>query len=198
MAIYSLVTQGHTIDGEIWITTIHVSSTGGLVTDALAALAAGFGAFWTATTTHFPAGTGVDEFIANELSNTTGRQIQQARQSSTLVGTGSGSTLPPQCAEVISLRTSLPTRAGRGRMFMPPLVVGAVTAGRISSAAKADLVTGATDFLTSLSGDGFDPVVYHRADRSSTTIQRIEVGDVFDTQRRRRNKLTEVRTSSDV
>jgi hypothetical protein len=41
-------------------------------------------------------------------------------------------------------------------------------------------------------------VVYHKAANSSDFISKVDVGDVFDTQRRRRNQITETRISADI
>jgi hypothetical protein len=103
--------------------------------------------------------------------------------------------LPFQCATVISLLSASATRHGRGRFYLPPLAVSTVDGGLISAAAITSLDTAWTAFFDSLNTDGVNPVIRNRTGHISTPVTGARVGNVFDTQRRRRNKLVEVYTA---
>lgn len=102
--------------------------------------------------------------------------------------------LPFQCATVVSLLTASATRHGRGRFYLPPLATGSIDQGRVSAASLAVLDTAWTAYFASLNGDNITPVVRNRTGHVSTTVTSARIGDVIDTQRRRRNKLTETYT----
>lgn len=111
-----------------------------------------------------------------------------------------------QDAVVCSLRTNTPGARGRGRIYWPGF--GAVTsAWRISTPSPATLATDFKAVLLLLQGainaealaNGMGNVA-ELAVRSITTKQslkvvRLEVGDVLDTQRRRRDRVPEIRSS---
>jgi hypothetical protein len=61
----------------------------------------------------------------------------------------------------------------------------------VNAATLVILDTAWTAFFDSLNTDGVTPVVRNRTGHISTTVTSARVGDVIDTQRRRRNKLTE-------
>ena len=110
-------------------------------------------------------------------------------------GGSNNSGLPPQVSEVISLRTSTAGARGRGRMYFPNLNVSAVnTTGRIQSLIQSDLATQFENFINgwNANADLFDVHVASPTGGFTTRVNQIRVGDVFDTQRRRRDALPEV------
>jgi hypothetical protein len=68
----------------------------------------------------------------------------------------------------------------------------------MGATAQGHLADAASDMLSSLLGDGYVPVLYSRTTHTTNEITSLDVGDVLDTQRRRRSKLVEVRTSRTV
>jgi hypothetical protein len=98
---------------------------------------------------------------------------------------------------VISLRTDISNRRNRGRFYLPQPAASQTTAtGRV----LADLIT---DLGASLAAawSGYNtasdrPVIYSRTGRTTRNIVSFNVGDLFDTQRRRENKLLEARTTT--
>jgi hypothetical protein len=128
-------------------------------------------------------------------------------------GGGSNKPLPLEDTVVVSLYgylpgTFVPDRSRkRGRMYLPPMDSEALTTdaprwGRLAVAAQGDLKTAAGNFFNDMQGKtvGDDPlgigqtwelVVLSRLGGFATPVQAIRVGDVIDTQRRRRNKLPE-------
>ena len=128
----------------------------------------------------------------------TGRNVAQVIAAIGHAGTSVDTELPPQCSVAVSTRTALPTRSGRGRFFLPPFAVSTVATGRLASAVRGVVAAAAQGMLDHFFANAFEPVIYHRQTNSTTVIERIDVGDVFDSQRRRRNQLLELRTSLPV
>jgi hypothetical protein len=131
---------------------------------------------------------------AATIDPTTDGQITRVENVLALTGVNVGEMLPFQCATVISLLTDSATRHGRGRFYLPPLAVDTLENGRVNAATLVILDTAWTAFFDSLNTDGVTPVVRNRTGHISTTVTSARVGDVIDTQRRRRNKLTETYT----
>lgn len=103
--------------------------------------------------------------------------------------------MPFQCAPVVSLRTATLSRAGRGRFYAPSLAVDQIAQGRMVAGAQTALADSALAMLQAVEAAGLAVVIYHRGAGTTTPVVSLDVGDVIDTQRRRRNKLIEARTS---
>lgn len=125
-------------------------------------------------------------------------QQEAAEQSKTLAGTVDPLTNPPlpgDVAMVVSLRTSLANRRGRGRFYLPPPAVTQVTdVGRINGTLRDDvaseIATQTGTFNTAVAGN---MVVVSRVNAAAVPVTEISVGDLWDTQRRRENALVESR-----
>jgi len=194
MALYRMVASG-TTPGESWSFTLHAE--GSLSTaDAATAFGDALTAAWAG---------GMDDVTTADVDCTlasvaaldpaTDGQLTRVEVVLALTGVAAGEMLPYQCATVISLLTDSATRHGRGRFYLPPLATGTVDGGLISAAAITSLDTAWTAFFDSLNTDGLNPVVRNRTGHISTPVTSARVGNVFDTQRRRRNKLVEVYTA---
>lgn len=120
-------------------------------------------------------------------------------------GTSSGQVLPPQCTIAVSWTTARQRGpASRGRIFIPQPALGSnyqtgVGAGLLAPVGAANLATAMKDFLVGLGNwpgidltDYVPSVVSNVGEGASEPITGVEVGTVIDTQRRRRNALTEV------
>lgn len=125
----------------------------------------------------------------------------------TITGTGASAAVhPPQTSCVLSLRSNTPGSRGRGRLYWPALgaTLNATTL-RLSApttSAVADAAVAYLDAIETALKEQLNPspslIDYHLCVVSPTTatrtdITRIEVGDVLDVQRRRRDKLVESR-----
>jgi hypothetical protein len=191
------------IGGETWVINLHTNDLGaGNLAGANTAWTAALNSLWTDTgagTGWGPrcnAGTTLTLAKTASLNSLTGKQVAVTQATLALAGTAAGISTPPQCAVTVSLRTALATRAGRGRFYMPPPAVTFVIAGGLLASADRDaLSTAAMHALQGLVTAGYIPVVYHRSTHSGDNITSVDVGNVFDTQRRRRDKLIEARTS---
>lgn len=199
MAIYRGTIKGHLEGGETFNFTIHFRGVTGMAPGSATDLADAVTLLWSGTnvpagniTALYPPAIGVDGVVLDEL-DVDGKNVQQGVASLALVGTAATEALPPQNAVCVSTRTTLPTRAGRGRFFLPSPTVDTVISQRLDSAAQTDILNGAAAMLRHMTGVGLTPVVYHAQIAASDDIVSIDVGDVFDNQRRRRNKLVETR-----
>lgn len=99
-----------------------------------------------------------------------------------------------QTARVVSLLTPFSGRRYRGRVYLPALASTITTAGRSTVAdtwapAFADFLL---DVAAAFPGAGSAvPVVYSAAANAVTDVTRVRVGDILDTQRRRRDTMVE-------
>ncbi|WP_299315555.1 hypothetical protein [uncultured Halomonas sp.] len=194
MALYRHSLIG-TYPGEVW--TFGVHSEGNI------SLAAAQSA-WATGVTNFASAAYLGDLCADvafteittaELDPATGGQLGKASDPRSEVGTSVDACLPFQCAPVVSLRTALANRSGRGRFYAPSPAVSAQDGGRLVAAAQTNLADSALGLMNGLTGAGLTPVIVNRATLGTTPITSLDVGDVIDTQRRRRNKLIESRTS---
>lgn len=133
--------------------------------------------------------------------------VYYAYPGSAIVGSAVGGYLPPQCSLVVTLLSDRPRgKASKGRMFLPGITT-AVEAGtgRISAGTANSIATNLKTFFDALTGDLDIPDQLILAAKSSGVmninpaqndyVETIRVGNVIDTQRRRRNNLPETYTS---
>lgn len=135
-----------------------------------------------------------------------GTPVTLTFKSQTYADGGGGSGLcPPQISVVASTRTQQVGRSSRGRMFLAGLASSTITNFAQFGPTNAATLSGAVAaFLESVqlnAGDGqpkvLPAVVPGTWDRYAL-ITEIQVGSVFDTQRRRRNQLQEVYSAAMV
>jgi len=204
MSIYRTTVFGRFVSNEIFNWTWHTTGVTGMASAVAIAMGDAVTLMWQGPPTPgsslqqlYDAGTNVDGVRSTELDSL-GKGVAQAQVDLTLLGTGVDEPLPPQIAIVVSHRTAVPTRAGRGRIFLPAPMVSTITDQRLQATPRAQVLAAAKAALDHLNTAGFPVVVYHRNDNTSDPITSIDVGDVLDTQRRRRNQLAEVRVSAAI
>lgn len=109
---------------------------------------------------------------------------------------GSGTTgLPPQVAIVASLRTGRRGPGGRGRMFLPLVASTPAAGGTVGTADRTLVAQSVSDFCDALWDAGVVPAVVNSGALRYSSISHIECGNLYDTQRRRRNQAVETRTT---
>nr|CRY97381.1 hypothetical protein [uncultured prokaryote] len=111
----------------------------------------------------------------------------------TCVGT-STTYSPYQTCIVASLRTAVPSRRTRGRMYMPANGVKTNVTGLVDTTA-ADNISALVKGLLTANGPDIKPVVISRAGMYGTEITAVSVDVKPDVQRRRANKLASTYTS---
>lgn len=121
------------------------------------------------------------------------------------VGSHSTTQLPPQNSVAVSHRTLQVGPRGRGRMFLPSGTTSLLSGARIQSSERDAIVAAQVALLEGVafeSGGPGGPVIRPIVTGSPWTdyavINRVQVGDVMDSQRRRRNALTETYTTDTV
>lgn len=155
-----------------------------------------------AANTFYPTGIQWSQVNASELGATPADPIQTSAQAVIADGgVSSDSGLPPQCAPCLSLSTATAGSRARGRMYLPPPDISAVGAsGRLSAGFRTAWVGALDTFFSSMVGGGHSPVVISAVGGVYTTypVTTIRIGDVVDTQRRRRSSIAEVYTTASV
>jgi hypothetical protein len=118
-------------------------------------------------------------------------------------GDAGGSIMPLQCSVCASWETPVVGRKGRGRIYLPPVVVGVLGShGRLDPSWVGDAATNVKALLEGLSYSGVGagtahvrPIVTGAPWTDYGMITEVRVGDLVDTQRRRRRQLVETYTS---
>lgn len=126
-----------------------------------------------------------------------------------VVGTRGGSPLPPQCALVATLiGGSGKGLAGKGRMYLPGVVDAVDATGHINSIVAQNIADNLAAFFDSVNSTIGAPGVAINASKGhsklagigarNVPINGVRVGNVYDTQRRRRNALAETYFNADL
>lgn len=125
----------------------------------------------------------------------------EAIRSTPITGTGANPH-PFQTAIVVSLRTSQVGQSGRGRLYVPANGVAiSNTTLRPSSAQVTSFLTGAQTTLASMTTAiratfaGANLAVWSRSLKVANNVVSLQVGDILDVQRRRRDTLVEAYSS---
>lgn len=189
MTFYRHLMAGPNPAGDVWNATLHTNSA-----QTLAAVHAQFvtsiTTFWgAATEALFPSNEQVTTLTTTQLDPVTGRNVAQVSTAVSFKGTAGAISLPQRSAVVVGLRTALPTRAGRGRLYLPAVAPGATdAAGNLLTATATTIATNFAAFCTGMTT--IAPVnIYHAATKTGTVVTSVTVSTVMGSQRRRTNKL---------
>jgi len=116
---------------------------------------------------------------------------------SAVVGPETGAPLPPQCALVATLMAG----SGKGRMYIPGVKWNIDNTGHLDSGAVTSIGTKLTNFINAVNALPDAPGVVINASRGhskllgigarNVPVNGVRIGNVYDTQRRRRNALAE-------
>lgn len=119
-----------------------------------------------------------------------------------LVGGSTGNPLPPQCSLVATLVAgSGKGLAGKGRMYIPGVRIGVDGGGKLSESYTSGMATALAGFFNTINSAGGAPGRVINASEGTRVlvvpnpknllVNGVRVGNVYDTQRRRRNALDE-------
>jgi len=193
---------------ETWQIGFRIAQTNGLISQAMVDSARdAFSTLWSSTTINVPnvhkfayaklalIGTdgkypeGIDPYISDKVPDQAGPG-------------GAGLGWPPQCAIAVSLTTSRDRGlAHRGRVYYPPISALWGTDGTISTTQTLALANGFKTLINSLNAitDLGVVCVFSKGGKANTPVHRVvlgvEVGNVIDTQRRRRRQIPETYSS---
>lgn len=142
---------------------------------------------------YFPAGVSWSLLTVSQLGAIGDPVVASTTRSITGVGTASTNGLPPQCSVVVSFLTAGAGSRNRGRMYLPPTSAGTLTTtGRLASAAQGAIADAVEALFDGLIASGQTVTVRSEVGGgASSVVSTIRVGDVIDTQRRRRGSLGE-------
>jgi hypothetical protein len=144
---------------------------------------------------HVTTNVGVDNVTTVTIDQLTGLQSTRIDTAQNLDGVVVGTPMPADVSLVISLRTAISNRRNRGRFYLPqPATVNLTSDGRVIADLVTDLGASLAAAWASYNTANDRPVIYSRAGRTIQNVTSFNVGDLFDTQRRRENKLLEART----
>lgn len=150
-----------------------------------------------ATQAVFPLTTTLTNVTTVQVTDATGLQTFRRDSGLALAGSNASGALPGDVALVVSLRTALSNRSGRGRFYLPSLAKDQVASadGRVEATAVTALLGNLTGAWTTYVATAA-PVIYSRTLRSTTPITSFDIGNLFDTQRRRESSMLETRVSN--
>lgn len=172
---------------DVAINTLHIqTSDGGLSAGDQSDVMTAIGHWWDAIGALISDQVNLHEVRMYNLPATAGPLGDPAYVDTTPhQGLGSSAAeLPPQCAISHTLKT--PIRRRWGRIYLPGIVNGAVSYGRVNDAALSTLGNAFEVFGKALRNAGIPIVVWHRASWSPQPVETFTIDDVFDVQRRRR------------
>lgn len=211
MATNRVIFSGQLFGSEEWSCGFsYASPSGGIIDDyealtswGLSVGALNAGSVLPASLRQLLTTAGTIRVIRLEARSSTGKLIQAGEWTPAAPIAGSGAPSKTfQSALVLGIRTGRPGRSYRGRAFWPAL--GAVTSnitGRISTPSTATIASETAKFLADVGRavpgpEVLVPYVESRTLRVATRATSIDVGDVLDVMRRRRDKLTEQRVDA--
>jgi hypothetical protein len=170
--------------------------------------------WWTATRAQFPSAVKIDRVKAAHIDSN-GHVLHQGEAATALTTTRPGSatgSLPFQCSRVITMYGYDPgtfvadRRRKRGRVYLPPESFNNLDAnGRFDTGPTAAIANAWDAYMEDIQGMHAGPVGGDHLDVvvASTTgiktqVEAYGIGDVPDTQRRRRRSRTEVVITRDL
>lgn len=184
--------------GDVWVSTMHSNSANTLASVHTAWTTFINNFFSTTYNALMPNEQSATGTVTDQLDPVTGRNVAQVSSTITQVGTGTGGTPSPRNCLVVQLLTTLPTRSGRGRMFLPSPDVSHYTAnGQFDSAMVSTVSSAFAAGLTTFKATS-QPVVFHRDTKTGTNLSGIKIGVIVGTQRRRTNKDLNTYSSNNV
>ena len=138
----------------------------------------------------------------NTNGTTDSANVVYAFPGSTVQGGVSTNHMPPQCSLVVTLQSDRPRGlASKGRMYLPGIAIGMQNNGKILNTARDTIATNMQAFFNTIRASAAipdDPILaakgvgaFPELTAQNDYIETIKVGDVIDTQRRRRNGLVE-------
>jgi hypothetical protein len=202
VTFYRYALQGTLPIGENWVVTGGVEDEGlSSEADIATAIDTAITAAWPTIAPYLSTLTKLEKVSVYKLPGASGPAVSVAEASLTLAGSNNADPCPPQVAIVATLLTGRPGRSYRGRQYWPaPTETTLDGTGRMTSALQVAF----KNFMTTWMGAVNSALAFRSLVVISPTrgegfpITEVKVGNVFDTQRSRRNDTTEVYVSGAV
>lgn len=209
MAVYKLAFGGDLYD-DVWECGLHLGATTGGSADAYLDDFTNDIKTWMDAAGVISAAT-LKYVKLNEISATTRRYVDQSnsyeRVGTPIYATSYGAQVLPQLTLCVSLGTGIKRGpAAHGRFYPPPIsyIGSGLVSGRVSPSNVTSYLNACKAFIDNLNNQpGIDgansfTVVVLGKGGVQRNVETVSVGDVVDTQRRRRNALVEKRQSATV
>lgn len=123
------------------------------------------------------------------LGRTTGGTLEEAEVAYDVVGTGTGGTLPPNCAALVKKTSASPGRANRGRFYVPGLLSDddVDSLGNIVNPTLSTLAAAFNDWFSALDlrTPTAQPAILHTGPGAATAVTSFALQTMIATQRRR-------------
>lgn len=211
MAVYRVTYSGVLGSAEVFSMGWSFEGPAGGAAAQLAACSTWLDDFWTtnvascfnSSSTAAPGQTTFTRMRVVEIANT-GVVITTAEQGVSKTGSQNYVPLPPQLCLVVSLRTGISGPGYRGRFSLPAPHANTLspTSGKIASTQHGYLLAGLNTAFDNFTTSSRFPEIVSRGENGAitrvTAVTYLELGDVFDTMRTRRNKVAEVRTAHTI
>jgi hypothetical protein len=208
---YKVVLRGTLRGSQPWSTAFWVTLTGGssptqnnITTDS-GSFGALISTLWTAIATHIAVADRLEEVALYYYPN--GSLVATLVGIDTAVsapGAGSSLVLPSQLCQVVSLRSALIGRSGRGRMYFPYSDASGLTAGQVQASGCSDysdnvaLMMTALNGSTTAAGSSIQCVIASFTKSLTHPIVTTIANSKLETQRRREDKILVAHTTSHV
>lgn len=201
MALYKHVFQGKCAAGDIFTYSWHADSVRTLAAAHSAAVVWN-DTLWNGSVAgngyqdHCTADVAMQEVVTTQINVADGKSLAQARSGQSIAGVVAGNALPADVAMVVSLRTALPQRTGRGRFYLPqPAVAELTSTGRWVADFINDVIASLNSAWAGYETVNDHLVIYSPTFRVVRDCTGYNIGDQAGTQRRRENKVPVTRTS---
>lgn len=140
--------------------------------------------------------------VIDDTGHTILDSVKYSYPGTAVVGGRAAGHLPAQCALVVTLMSDRPRgKASKGRMYLPGIAASIGNNGKIDATSAGAIATNLKTFFDSFASDADVPDQLILAAKGTGAfpaltaqndyVEKIKVGDVIDTQRRRRNGLVE-------
>jgi hypothetical protein len=201
--------------GEIWSTGFWLGQEGADAADVTPTMVSAIGAMWQTFFTG--ASNGVNyRYLTTQVKaarmgldgKTELDQVEYWTPSGTVAGGETGVPHPPQVTLAATLTSSnVRGPASKGRMFLPGVHIAVGADGRADSGALGTCATAFNTFLSQVNGSVDVPnwlilvsteSLIPLRDSQNKRVEHVKFGNVFDTQRRRRNAISEIYINRDV
>jgi len=203
---------------EEWSTGFYMGVADADVDDPTQAAADAFNTKWqtffTAVNSGITSNYVSDGVRISKLDKTTGKSIvgqnYYSYYTTPIAGTGGGQFIPPQQTLVASLQARPDAGLGaKGRMFLPGVAHALSTGAKITSGDAIKVRDTLATFFNTLNDDPDVPGRLINASKGrleglfgnqpvNRYVQDLLIGNVYDTQRRRRNQLIETYVSTEI